>query len=120
MRSRKNQSRQKQVGQSQRLAEPPVGDRRMRLQRAGHPPQLDLALQMIAEEGLIGFAFTAALSYVAPAGGTKPLYGTNPMAYAVPAGTKYPIVFDIATAASGAAIRQAAPGAGSGRPCVPR
>ncbi|NIR30009.1 MAG: Ldh family oxidoreductase [Gammaproteobacteria bacterium] len=53
-----------------------------------------------AERGLVAFAFTAAMSYVAPAGGTRPLYGTNPMAFAWPREGKPPMVFDQASSAS--------------------
>ena len=41
-------------------------------------------VEALAAQGLVAFAFTAAMSYVAPAGGSKPLYGTNPMAFAWP------------------------------------
>ena len=41
-------------------------------------------VERLAERGLVAFAFTAALQYVAPAGGARPLYGTNPMAFAWP------------------------------------
>ena len=41
------------------------------------------------------------MSYVAPAGGTKPLYGTNPMSFAWPRdGGRPPLVFDQASSAS--------------------
>jgi delta1-piperideine-2-carboxylate reductase len=53
-----------------------------------------------AERGLVAFAFTASLSYVAPAGGTKPVYGTNPMAFGWPREGKPPLVFDQASSAS--------------------
>ena len=53
----------------------------------------------IAERGLVGFAFTAAFPYVAPAGGVKPLFGTNPMAFAWPRKDKPPMVFDQASSA---------------------
>jgi LDH2 family malate/lactate/ureidoglycolate dehydrogenase len=49
-----------------------------------------------AEAGLIGFAcanYNVAL--VAPPGGSTPVFGTNPLAYGLPAAT--PIVLDIAT-----------------------
>ncbi len=53
----------------------------------------------LAERGLVGFAFTAAFPYVAPAGGIKPLFGTNPMAFAWPRRDKPPMVFDQASSA---------------------
>jgi delta1-piperideine-2-carboxylate reductase len=57
-------------------------------------------VEQLADEGLVGFAFTAAFSYVAPAGGTKPLYGTNPMAFAWPRPGRSPLAFDQASSAS--------------------
>ena len=57
--------------------------------------------EALAERGLVGFAFVAAMAYVAPAGGTKPLYGTNPMSFAWPRGDgRPPLVFDQASSAS--------------------
>ena len=53
----------------------------------------------LAEQGLCAFAFTSATPAVAPAGGTKPFYGTNPMAFAWPRKNKPPMVFDQASAA---------------------
>ncbi len=54
-------------------------------------------LERVAEQGLAAFAFTAALPYMAPAGGTRPLYGTNPMAFAWPRKDHPPLVFDQAS-----------------------
>lgn len=57
-------------------------------------------VERLAEAGLVVFAFTAASAYVAPAGGTKPLYGTNPMAFGFPRQDAPPLVFDQASSAS--------------------
>jgi delta1-piperideine-2-carboxylate reductase len=54
-------------------------------------------VEALAVEGLVGFAFTASHPYVAPAGGKKPLYGTNPMAFGWPRKGKPPLVFDQAS-----------------------
>ena len=54
-------------------------------------------VEKLAMEGLCGFSFTAAYPYVAPAGGTKPLYGTNPMGFAWPRKNAPPLVFDQAS-----------------------
>jgi len=54
-------------------------------------------VERLAEQGLVAFAFTAAMAYVAPAGGTRPLYGTNPMAFAWPRRGRPPMVFDQAS-----------------------
>lgn len=56
-------------------------------------------VEKLAEAGLCAFAFTASYPYVAPAGGIKPLYGTNPMAFAWPRNNAPPLVFDQASAA---------------------
>lgn len=53
--------------------------------------------QALAEAGLVGFAFTAALPYVVSAGGRTPIFGTNPMSFAWPRPGKDPMVFDQAS-----------------------
>lgn len=55
-------------------------------------------VEALAMAGLVAFAFTASHPYVAPAGGTKALYGTNPMAFGWPRKDKLPLVFDQASA----------------------
>ena len=57
-------------------------------------------VEPLAEQGLVAFAFVDSFSYVAPAGGSKPLYGTNPMAFAWPRANHPPLVFDQATSVS--------------------
>jgi delta1-piperideine-2-carboxylate reductase len=57
-------------------------------------------VEALAAHDLVALAFTAAMSYVAPAGGSKPLYGTNPMAFAWPRAGLPPLVFDQASSAS--------------------
>ena len=54
--------------------------------------------EMIAEQGLVAFACTSYKSAVAPAGATKPLFGTNPISFAWPRPGKMPVVYDMATA----------------------
>ena len=54
-------------------------------------------VERLAEQGLVAFAFTAAISYVAPPGGTRPLYGTNPMAFGWPRAEQPPLVWDQAS-----------------------
>ena len=54
--------------------------------------------EAIAEEGLVGFACTSYKPAVAPAGATKPLFGTNPISFAWPRPGKTPVVYDMATA----------------------
>jgi len=54
--------------------------------------------EMIADEGLVAFACTSYKPAVAPAGATKPLFGTNPISFAWPRPGKTPVVYDMATA----------------------
>ncbi len=56
--------------------------------------------EALAEAGLVAFAFVSSRSFVAPAGGIKPLYGTNPMSFAWPRDGRPPVVFDQASSAS--------------------
>ena len=54
--------------------------------------------EMVAEQGLVAFACTSYKPAVAPAGATKPLFGTNPISFAWPRPGKMPVVYDMATA----------------------
>ncbi len=53
----------------------------------------------LADLGMVAIAMTSAKPMVAPAGGTKPLFGTNPLSFSWPRPNKPPMVFDMATAA---------------------
>ncbi len=53
--------------------------------------------RLAAEAGLIGFACTNFIPLVAPPGGRSAVFGTNPMAYAIPAHRHPPVVLDMAT-----------------------
>jgi delta1-piperideine-2-carboxylate reductase len=55
--------------------------------------------EAIAAEGLIGMACVCYMPYMAPAGGSKALFGTNPISFAWPRPGRSPVVFDMATAA---------------------
>jgi LDH2 family malate/lactate/ureidoglycolate dehydrogenase len=67
---------------------------------AYHFAALWYEVEALAALGLVAFAFVNSRSYVAPAGGTKPLYGTNPMAFGWPRKGRPPLVFDQASSAS--------------------
>jgi LDH2 family malate/lactate/ureidoglycolate dehydrogenase len=54
-------------------------------------------VEALAEHGVAAIAMTPSHAYVAPAGGKKPLFGTNPFAFAWPRPGKHPFVFDFAT-----------------------
>lgn len=57
-------------------------------------------VEAIAEQGFVTLGCVTAASYVAPAGGIRPLYGTNPMAFGWPRADRPPLVFDQAASAS--------------------
>lgn len=54
--------------------------------------------EMLAKEGLVCLACTAFKPALPPAGGSKPLYGTNPIAFSWPREGKEPLSFDQASA----------------------
>ena len=57
-------------------------------------------VEAIAAEGLVALAMTPSHSWVAPYGGTKGVFGTNPLAFAWPRPGGNPFVFDFATSAA--------------------
>lgn len=57
-------------------------------------------VEAIASEGLVALAMTPSHSWVAPYGGTKGVFGTNPLAFAWPRPGGNPFVFDFATSAA--------------------
>lgn len=57
-------------------------------------------VEQIAEAGLVALAMTPSHSWVAPAGGKKPVFGTNPIAFGWPRVGPHPFVFDFATSAA--------------------
>lgn len=71
----------------------------MALIRIHHFAALWMEIEALARMGLAAFAFTAYKPAVAPPGGRKPFYGTNPMAFGWPRPGKAPMVFDQASAA---------------------
>ncbi len=56
-------------------------------------------VEALASEGLVALAFTPSHAWVAPAGGTEPVFGTNPIAFGWPRPGANPFVFDFATSA---------------------
>lgn len=71
-----------------------------RINHCVHFSALWIEIEAITSHGLVGFACTPSHAWVAPAGGTKPLLGTNPFAFGWPrTGEQYPYIFDFATSA---------------------
>lgn len=56
-------------------------------------------VEALAERELIALACTCYMPFMAPFGGNKPLFGTNPLAFAWPRLGRDPMVIDMATAA---------------------
>ncbi|WP_093332441.1 Ldh family oxidoreductase [Sphingomonas rubra] len=54
-------------------------------------------VEALVADGLVALAFTPSHAWVAPAGGTTPLFGTNPIAFGWPRPGGTPFVFDFAT-----------------------
>lgn len=57
-------------------------------------------VEALADEGLAALAFTPSHAWVAPEGGTRPVFGTNPIAFGWPRAGREPFVFDFATSAA--------------------
>ncbi len=71
----------------------------MKLTHTYHFAALWPEVEGIAKHGLIGMACTCYSPFVAPYGGNKPIFGTNPIAFAWPRPGRDPMVVDMATAA---------------------
>lgn len=56
-------------------------------------------MEMLTTAGLVALACTPSHAWVAPAGGTKPVFGTNPIAFGWPRRNGLPFIFDFATSA---------------------
>lgn len=64
--------------------------------RSHHAGVMGLTVERLADEGLVAMMFANAPAVMAPWGGRKPLYGTNPIAFAAPLPEADPIVIDLA------------------------
>ena len=56
-------------------------------------------IEVLTDQGLAALALTPSHAWVAPAGGNRPVFGTNPMAFGWPRTGQNPYVFDFATSA---------------------
>lgn len=71
----------------------------MALVRSHHFAALWHEVEPLCEAGLTAFACTVHTPMVAPAGGDRALFSTNPISFGWPRPNKPPMVFDMATAA---------------------
>ncbi|AKS04890.1 Ldh family oxidoreductase [Pseudomonas trivialis] len=56
-------------------------------------------VEPFAEQGLVALSVVNSMTCVVPHGADRPLFGTNPIAFAAPRADGLPIVFDLATSA---------------------
>lgn len=64
--------------------------------RSHHAGVLGLAVEQFADQGLMALMFANSPASMAPWGGNRPLFGTNPVAFAVPVAGSDPVVVDMA------------------------
>ncbi len=64
-----------------------------------HFSALWVEMEALTARGLVALACNPTQAYVAPAGGRRPLFGTNPLAFGWPRPEGPPFVFDFATSA---------------------
>ncbi|WP_416652206.1 Ldh family oxidoreductase [Candidatus Pseudothioglobus sp. Uisw_086] len=65
------------------------------ISRSHHFGQAGRHVERLAEDGLIGLMFGNTPKAIPPWGGTKPLFGTNPIAFASPREAAAPLVIDM-------------------------
>ena len=64
------------------------------VKNSGHYGLSGYYAERAANQNLLAFSFTNAPPAIAPYGAKKTLFGTNPICFATPTGTKYPFVLD--------------------------
>lgn len=73
----------------------------MAIRDSAHFAALWPDVEPLAEQGLLAISFVNSRAFVAPAGGTKPIFGTNPMSFACPRANGHaPMVWDQASSAA--------------------
>ena len=66
------------------------------IRRSNHCGAAGLHVERLAEEGLVALLFANTPGAMAPWGGSKPVFGTNPIAFAAPLAGRDPLVIDMA------------------------
>ena len=66
------------------------------IRRSGHCGAAGHPVERLAEAGLVALLFANTPAAIAPQGGSRPVFGTNPVAFACPLPGREPIVVDLA------------------------
>jgi (2R)-3-sulfolactate dehydrogenase (NADP+) len=66
------------------------------ISRSNHCGAAGLHVERLAEAGLVALMFANTPGAIAPWGGSRPVFGTNPIAFAAPLGGRLPVVIDMA------------------------
>ena len=66
------------------------------IRRSNHCGAAGLHVERLAEQGLVALLFANTPGAIAPWGGAKPVFGTNPIAFAAPLAGREPQVIDMA------------------------
>ncbi len=66
------------------------------IRRSSHCGAAGLHVERLAEQGLVAMLFANTPGAIAPWGGSKPVFGTNPIAFAAPLAGREPVVIDMA------------------------
>jgi (2R)-3-sulfolactate dehydrogenase (NADP+) len=66
------------------------------IRRSNHCGAAGLPCEALARKGLVALLFANTPSAMAPWGGSKPVFGTNPIAFAAPLDGRDPVVIDLA------------------------
>jgi (2R)-3-sulfolactate dehydrogenase (NADP+) len=66
------------------------------IRNSNHCGAAGLHVEKLAEAGLVALLFANTPAAIAPWGGSKPVFGTNPIAFAAPLAGRAPVVIDMA------------------------
>lgn len=66
------------------------------IRRSNHCGAAGLHVERLAQQGLVALLFANTPAAIAPWGGAKPVFGTNPIAFAAPLAGREPVVIDMA------------------------
>ncbi|HEV2556339.1 MAG TPA: Ldh family oxidoreductase [Bosea sp. (in: a-proteobacteria)] len=66
------------------------------IRRSNHCGAAGLHVERLAQQGLVALLFANTPGAIAPWGGSKPVFGTNPIAFAAPLAGREPVVIDMA------------------------